>query len=332
MSLGYAESLRKGVWKGKCGAPELFDSPKDVKKGVDELVKLIRNSQHLVAYTGAGISVSAGIPDFRGPDGVWTREENGDPPPPSVSFSESRPTLTHMALVALYQRGILKFITTQNVDNLHYKSGIPMDALSELHGNVFKEKCGVCLKEYVRDFEIGSVGLKKTGRQCVCGGDLKDTTLDWNDALPEDHFSRSDLHARKSDLALCLGTSLQIRPACNLPVKSTRANGKPTGPGDMVIVNLQSTPQDRHASVIIHAKCDQVMEMVMEKLGIEIPAYNSEPKTIEKIEEGSQSTSTSLDSNDASEEDNKSTLKIENITPVEGESSTLTRKRKIGTR
>eukprot|EP01113_Clastostelium_recurvatum_P034464 TRINITY_DN4677_c0_g1_i2.p2 TRINITY_DN4677_c0_g1~~TRINITY_DN4677_c0_g1_i2.p2 ORF type:complete len:158 (+),score=27.36 TRINITY_DN4677_c0_g1_i2:587-1060(+) len=113
---------------------------------------------------------------------------------------------------------------------------------------------------------------------------MRDSLLDWNDALPEDHFLRAETNARLADLALCLGTSLQIRPACNLPARATRANGKQTGPGKMVIVNLQKTPQDRHASILIHARCDHVMQMVMHELGIDIPPYDG-PSSVAGVDD-----------------------------------------------
>ena len=90
-----------------------------------ELVKLVTSSKHLVVHTGAGISTAAGIPDFRGPKGVWTLEEKGITPKLDITFDEAKPTFTHMALVKLQQEGIVKHVVSQNVDGLHLKSGYP---------------------------------------------------------------------------------------------------------------------------------------------------------------------------------------------------------------
>jgi len=271
---GYAERLTKGVWKGKCGLPEQFDAPDELERKVEELAQLVRQSSHLVVYTGAGVSTAAGIRDFRGPNGVWTAEERGETSTAQgTRFENAKPTLTHMALVALHRLSILKFVVTQNVDNLHTKSGLPRNMVAELHGNVFKETCEKCQREYIGTKELPTVGFKLTGNTCECGGLLRDTVLDWFDALPEKEMSDSDDHSKKADLALCLGTSLQIVPARNLPLKATRKHSK-SQPGKMVIVNLQKTPLDGKAHLIIRAKCDDVMTLLMQKLSSEIPVYN----------------------------------------------------------
>ncbi len=86
---------------------------------------MVKASKHLVVHTGAGISTSTGIPDFRGPRGVWTLEMKGEKPQFNTSFDEAVPSKTHMALVALEQKGIVKYVVSQNVDGLHVKSGLP---------------------------------------------------------------------------------------------------------------------------------------------------------------------------------------------------------------
>lgn len=90
--------------------------------------------------------LSLGIPDFRGPKGVWTLEQQGKKVETEVTFEDAKPTLTHMALLALVEAGKVKHIISQNVDGLHLKSGLPRDKLSELHGNMFMEKCDKCGK------------------------------------------------------------------------------------------------------------------------------------------------------------------------------------------
>jgi mono-ADP-ribosyltransferase sirtuin 6 len=107
------------------------------------------------------------------------------------------------ALVGLMGQGKLAFVVSQNVDGLHLRSGIPRERLAELHGNCFAERCAGCGKEYVRDFEMATVGFKETGRMCTaCGGALKDHVLDWEDALPEDQLKESE---RQSSGAVRMG-------------------------------------------------------------------------------------------------------------------------------
>lgn len=100
------------------------------------IAQWIMQGKHIVAFTGAGISTDSGIPDFRGPDGVWTRRDAGLPAPQwRVSPDQIRPNASHLALVELQRFGKLQFLITQNTDNLHRQSGIHPELLAELHGN-----------------------------------------------------------------------------------------------------------------------------------------------------------------------------------------------------
>ena len=166
----------------------MFDSDEELSRKMDILAEIVGNCQHLVVHTGAGVSTTAGIPDFRGPKGVWTLEKKGVAPQTDVSFSDARPTPTHMAMVALEREGILKYVVTQNIDGLHLRSGLPRNKFSELHGNVFVERCETCgrwevcdrlidlllscglCREYVRKEPTPTVGLKLTGNKCEGGG------------------------------------------------------------------------------------------------------------------------------------------------------------------
>ncbi|XP_054619811.1 NAD-dependent protein deacetylase sirtuin-6 isoform X2 [Dunckerocampus dactyliophorus] len=244
MSVNYAAGLSPYADKGVCGLPEVFDNPEELKAKVEILAQLIKESKYMVVHSGAGISTSAGIPDFRGPKGVWTLEEKGESPHFDTTFEEARPSLTHMALLGLQQAGYLKYLISQNVDGLHVRSGFPRDLLSELHGNMFVEECEKCGRQYVREKVIGVMGLKPTGRYCdvvrsrglrACRGKFISTILDWEDALPDRDLNKADNASRLADLALTLGTSLQIKPSGDLPLVTKRKGGK------VVIVNLQPT-------------------------------------------------------------------------------------------
>lgn len=274
MSLGYNDRLLKGIDRGVQGKPELVENPEKVALKVKQLVKMIQDSEFMIVHTGAGISTACGVPDFRGPQGVWTREAEGKPPPQSVNFAEAIPSLTHMALVGLYRAGILKHVVSQNVDGLHLKSGIPHEALTELHGNVFMEECITCKRQFYGSQDVKGMGLKPTGRLCVeCKGPLRDLTYDWDTELSETEMSNAILVHKKADLVLVLGSSLIICPAANMPLKTIRKNGK-AKPGQMVIVNLQKTPLDSKAHLRIHCRVDDVFSLLMPALGLTIPMFS----------------------------------------------------------
>lgn len=128
-------------------------------KQADQVATLIRNAKHFIVFTGAGISTSAGIPDFRGPQGVWTLRAQGQVAQSKTSTIKAFPTVSHMSLVSLEKAGLLKFLISQNTDGLHRRSGFPIDKLAELHGNSNLEYCKKCKKEYFRDFKARSGGL-----------------------------------------------------------------------------------------------------------------------------------------------------------------------------
>uniref|UniRef100_A0A2K6U2Q3 protein acetyllysine N-acetyltransferase n=1 Tax=Saimiri boliviensis boliviensis TaxID=39432 RepID=A0A2K6U2Q3_SAIBB len=257
MSVNYAAGLSPYADKGKCGLPEIFDPPEELERKVWELARLVWQSSNVVFHTGAGISTASGIPDFRGPHGVWTMEERGLAPKFDTTFESARPTQTHMALVQLERVGLLRFLVSQNVDGLHVRSGFPRDKLAELHGNMFVEECAKCKTQYVRDTVVGSMGLKATGRLCTVAK------------------ARGLRACRNADLSITLGTSLQIRPSGNLPLATKRRGGR------LVIVNLQPTKHDRHADLRIHGYVDEVMTRLMKHLGLEIPPWDG-PRVLER--------------------------------------------------
>ncbi|CAF1217524.1 unnamed protein product [Rotaria magnacalcarata] len=274
MSLSYAESLSYFPHKGKVGMPELTEKSDDLKIKLEKLEHMIRQSRHTVAITGAGISTDAGIPDFRGPNGVWTLEKRGEKPSFNTSFDKALPTFTHRALCKLEENNYLHFVISQNIDGLHHRSGLPLSKLAELHGNVFAEECEVCRAQVIHPKSVGSYCRKRTGNVCnslksrnkslSCRGKLRDTILDWEDPLPELALNMSEQHCAKADLCICLGTSLQIRPCRDLPRK-TRKNG-----GKIVIINLQKTSLDSLADLIIHERCDHVMKYILDKLHLNL--------------------------------------------------------------
>lgn len=262
---------------------ELYDPPEVLSGKIDRLVQMVHQSQHMVAFTGAGISTSAGIPDFRGPDGKWTRKAEGLEPLKGVRCVEAYPTPTHMALAELLNRNILRYLISQNCDGLHRRSGIPAQSISELHGNGWAEICEDCGLQHFRDFvcvrRTRAGGAKCpadhfTGRFCSCGGRLLNSTIDFGQSLPEVPLERARQNSRAADLHLALGSSLRVQPACDQPATTANKGGK------LVIVNLQKTPLDDLATLRIFAKTDTVMDMLMSRLSIPIPAFRLQRRVL----------------------------------------------------
>jgi len=243
---------------------------------VKTLAKFIKESKYFMAYTGAGISTSAGIPDFRGPEGVWTLRAKGiTRTEPSTPRGEANPTFCHMALVKLQQEGILKHLVSQNCDGLHLISGIHPDNISELHGNCHVEACSMCGRVYYRSKRVRSDSSKErlTGRNCestLCKGRLRYTTVAFSQSMPDLCLEKAARHSSKADVALCLGTSMRVSPACKLPTRGKKTNSN----HKLVIVNLQKTPSDDDCALRIFARVDEVMEMLMKELNLEVPKWN----------------------------------------------------------
>ncbi|XP_075539981.1 NAD-dependent protein deacetylase Sirt6-like [Dermacentor variabilis] len=274
MSCDYASGLSEYDNKGICGQPKHFDELSLLEDKIARFADWMQASKHIVVITGAGISTSAGIPDFRGPRGVWTLEQQGEKPQVNISFDDAVPTSTHMALVELARSSQLKFLVSQNVDGLHLKSGFPPDILTDLHGNMFLDRCNQCGRQFVRTTATKSVGQKPTRELCpvpkkkgrMCRGHLHDSILDREHELPEDGIVAADLHCRGADLILCLSSTLEIMPCCALPLLTRKTEGT------IVICNLLLTKIDKSADLILRG---YVMEKLTKRLGIAIPAYSA---------------------------------------------------------
>lgn len=286
---GYSGRLSECSHKGKLNLPDEPDPALAVVGKVKALAAMIRDSPHTVLHSGAGLSTSAGIADFRGPTGVWTVEaqksrgkggggRGGDgggdgrgpqPKKSSVSFERATPTLAHMAIAALLSAGHVQYIVSQNVDGLHLRSGVPRDALSELHGNLFVECCPSCdNKEYLRDYQTTSVGFQPiAGHECACGSTLTDKALDWEDNLPERDLERAQEHSQRAALAIVVGSSCQMTPARNLPFR-TRVKG-----AKAAIVNLSKTKLDDRFAMRVRAPCDTVFALLLAELDLPLPRY-----------------------------------------------------------
>jgi mono-ADP-ribosyltransferase sirtuin 6 len=244
-------------------------------KTAEKLATMILQAHHLVGFTGAGISTESGLADFRGPEGVWTRRDKGLPPPRSRGIEDARPNRAHIAVAELISRGIMKFLISQNVDGLHIMSGVPVEKIAELHGNHYLMVCDSCNRKM--NYEKAGWDCQRFGpgyrkRMAVpgqpgcphCGGRLYSSIVNFGDSLPEQDLRMSMEHAGIADLMLIIGSSLVVRPACDLPLM-TKQNG-----GKLVIINKGETALDNIADVRIWTGAGDTLEKVMKKIPAKI--------------------------------------------------------------
>eukprot|EP01061_Rhynchopus_euleeides_P027172 TRINITY_DN44256_c0_g1_i1.p1 TRINITY_DN44256_c0_g1~~TRINITY_DN44256_c0_g1_i1.p1 ORF type:complete len:534 (+),score=211.02 TRINITY_DN44256_c0_g1_i1:78-1679(+) len=264
----------------------LHETPEAVTQKCDELVRMIREAKRVCVFTGAGVSTAAGIADYRGPDGVWTLQAKGEEHKiRSIDMMKAVPTMAHCSLVELLKAGRVHHLISQNLDGLHRKSGVAKDNISELHGNTHVEFCNRCYREYLRDFDVTAVQCAgrsrmlpgggfdhRTGRHCEvqgCGGELEDNIIHFGENLPAQVIERGFAESRAADLHIVLGSSLTVSPACQMPLttKEAKAGNK------LVIVNMQRTPLDDRADLLIRTPINAVMERVMSGLGLRPPPF-----------------------------------------------------------
>ena len=221
-----------------------------LERHVETIARWILEGEHIVAFTGAGVSTDSGIPDFRGPDGVWTRRDAGlSPPRWRVPPGLVEPNASHLSLVELQRLGKLRFLVTQNTDNLHRRSGIRPELLAELHGNGQLVRCLGCDRLYTRE-EVGwatnrwgpgyrtQKPLAGQPACAACGGRLVSSVVNFGDPLPQKELTLADQHARQCDLMLVLGSSLMVNPAASLAGLALRGGAR------VVLVNRGKTPYD----------------------------------------------------------------------------------------
>jgi NAD-dependent deacetylase len=223
----------------------------DLDQRIDTLAKWMLNAQKMVLFTGAGISTESGLPDFRGPDGLWTRRDKGLPVQ-RMDFSHVEPNSGHMAIVELQQMNKLTFLISQNVDNLHLKSGIHPDLLAELHGNITKLRCSRC--EFTMDNFDEKISCP------VCGGAFKPSVVDFGQSLPRKDLELAYSHSGDCDLFVVVGSSLVVYPAADMPRVALSAGAK------LVIINRGETPFDRQAHLRFEEPIGQVLPPVVNRL------------------------------------------------------------------
>ncbi len=242
-----------------------------------EARELIDQAERIVVLTGAGISTDSGLPDFRGPQGLWTKNPGAEKASninyyvsdPEVRKSNWRmraqgalwanvePNPGHSALVALERRGILHTLITQNVDELHQRAGLDPSKVIEIHGTTRKVACLEC--EYRDDMEV-ALDRVRAGEQdppCpLCSGILKSATISFGQSLVFEDLQRAEFAAHECDLMLAVGSTLSVYPIANV-VPAAAARGVP-----IIIVNGEPTQFDALAEVVIHASISEVLPQI----------------------------------------------------------------------
>ena len=244
--------------------------------GIKQFRELLADSRRAVVFTGAGISTESGIPDFRGPDGLWTRfkptdyrEFIGSDKVRQESWRQwfehrsglldAKPNAGHLAVADLVGEGKVAAVITQNIDNLHQDSGIPADRVIELHGNATYTKCLGCgrrteMEVIQKEFDDTSA----VGPCSSCGGIVKLATISFGQAMPEEPMHRAEQETSACDLFVVLGSSLTVYPAAAFPGLAQQYGAK------LVIVNQQPTDMDSEAELVIHAGIGDTMGAVLQ--------------------------------------------------------------------
>ncbi|HWC36728.1 MAG TPA: NAD-dependent deacylase [Mycobacteriales bacterium] len=225
----------------------------------------VRAAERITVLTGAGISTDSGIPDFRGPNGVWTRNPEAerlatlshylaDPDVRRASWLnrlenpawQAAPNVGHRALVDLERSGRLRALVTQNIDGLHQRAGNSPDLVIEVHGTIWFAQCLTCNDRRPMEEILDRVRAGEADPACaVCGGIVKSATISFGQALDEKVIRAAFEAAADCELFLAIGTSLTVHPVAGLCEIATQSGAR------LVIINAQETPYDGLADAVI---------------------------------------------------------------------------------
>lgn len=251
------------------------------KVSINELANVLKCSKYVIAFTGAGISTESGIPDFRSVGGLYTSGPyKGHSPEQILSqkffrqpenkplfFSyykerilricEKEPNRSHFALKKLEDIDKLKWVVTQNIDNLHQKAGC--QRVLDLHGNSTKFRCNSACgftcgyKEFLTMLDASDIP------KCECGGIVRPCTVLFDEYLDDETFDKAYYEIKKADLLIVVGSSLVVRPACTLV-------GEISDTCMLAILNESDTPYDKRADFIIRGNCGEALEYIVKDL------------------------------------------------------------------
>jgi NAD-dependent deacetylase len=240
---------------------------------IEQVRSWIRDAGRVVVLTGAGISTDSGIPDFRGPQGLWTKNPLAekmsdiryylsDPEVRKLSWQNrlaspawgAKPNAGHLALVDLFKRGKLHALITQNIDELHQISGIPPELVIEVHGTMRRVMCWSCGMRAPMQKALDRVRAGEEDPACRdCGGILKSDTISFGQQLVPEVIDRAMRCAGEADLFIAVGTTLQVYPVAGAIDVARDAGAK------IVIVNAQPTPFDDVADAVFHQPISETL-------------------------------------------------------------------------
>ena len=249
---------------------------------VDEAAEALQDAEQILVFSGAGMSTESGIPDFRGPDGLWTKVDPDDftidryRENPELRIrgwkmhvdgelwgarSGVRPNAGHEAIVRLREAGRLAGVVTQNVDGLHHKSGLEDDFVAEMHGNVRGSHCMSCDTRWPTETVLEWVEAGDPDPRCPeCGGLVKSDTIMFGEMLPDEEVSKASVFLAICDAVLVVGSTVSVWPAADV-VQRAAQQGKP-----VVIINKGDTDADHIAAVKIDAGIGEVLPDLVERL------------------------------------------------------------------
>jgi NAD-dependent deacetylase len=248
----------------------------EVTRQVDLARRWVRASTRVVALTGAGISTESGIPDFRGPQGVWTKSPKAeklsnihyymsDPEVRRLAWQQrlshpawhATPNAGHRALAELEGAGRLHALITQNIDGLHLQAGNSRDKVIEVHGTVHEYVCMGCGRGGPMQVVLARVHAGEEDPPCVdCGGILKSATASFGQALVPDVIARAMDRAAEADLLVAIGSTLQVYPVANAVPRAKDAGAR------IIIVNAEPTQFDDLADLVIRERIGDVMPAI----------------------------------------------------------------------
>jgi NAD-dependent deacetylase len=244
---------------------------------IAEAARWIDAAQRVVVLTGAGISTDSGIPDFRGPNGVWTRNPGAerratlqnymsDPEVRREAWQtrlshpglSARPNAGHLALVELERRGKLDTLVTQNIDGLHQAAGTDAASVVEVHGTMHAVMCMSCGERAPMERALARVRAGEDDPPCrTCGGILKSATISFGQNLVPDDLQRAMEAARRCDLLLAVGSTLAVYPVAEMVPLARMAGAQ------IVIVNAEETAMDDLADAVIRGSIGEVLPQLV---------------------------------------------------------------------
>ena len=243
----------------------------------EEVIGIVRGwlaaAERVVVLTGAGISTDSGIPDFRGPQGVWTKNPGAEKMATLQHYMADRevrkrawrsrletfaqqrePNAGHLALVDLERRGILHTLITQNVDGLHRAAGSAAEKIVEIHGTIREVVCMDCGERAPMERALTRVEAGEEDPSCrSCDGILKSATISFGQSLVQEDLVRAELAARDCDLLLAIGSTLSVYPIAAVVPVAKRAGAR------VVIINAEPTEMDEIADAVLRGSISDIL-------------------------------------------------------------------------